>query len=319
MDIRTSIIIISYNCKNLLLQTLDSVHRTVTNDVEVIVVENGTDGGVEHAVTKFPRIRVIQNERNTGFAGGNNLGFRHAKGKFILLLNPDTIVLPETVESLVAFMEANPQCGVCGPRIRDMKGARVCNPCAAVSPARMLRQTVGGRILRLAGPSAGLQQRTTKCDFVHGSCMMIRREVYERLGGLDEGLFMYCEEFEFCSRATQAGWETWFVAGAEVIHIGEGATKSSLAWVLPLRTHSALAAYGRQRGVAWMAAFRGALALDTLVSVGGSLVSLRTETGRAQFRSRLQGLSLTLAVLALPVDVGIRLIPIPRQQKSHVA
>ena len=168
------------------------------------------------------------------------------------------------------------------------------------------------RLLRLRKEAAKAEE-SCRSDFVHGSCMLIRRAVYDSLGGLDERLFMYCEEFEFSNRASAAGWETWYVSDAEVIHLGEGASDESLRWAIPLRWHSALAVYGRYRSTGWVLTLRVAAILNLIVDFVSTVVSSVTGKLRGSFSKRMEGLGRALLTLLLPVAVGAKFIPNPQQ------
>ncbi len=305
-----SVIIVSYNCKDILMETATSLLDSGFDNYEMIIVENGDDGGAEHAAGIFPSIKVVMNDRNIGFAAANNKGARLASGDYILLLNPDTIVLPNTIKPMIDFMKSKGGCGICGPKILNSAGLHTTNPCPALSPSKMLSDLFLRRLLRLVKPDSK-SEKSCRADFVHGSCMLIKRDVYEALGGLDESLFMYCEEFEFCTRALREGWETWYVSDAEVIHLGEGASDESLRWAIPLRWHSALSVYGRYRSTGWVLALRFTAMLNLLADFAGVVAASFAGKLRGSFSERMRGMCIALLTLLLPVEIGAKFIPVP--------
>lgn len=305
-----SIIIVSYNCKELLSKTIESIYTNSTIDYETIVVENGTDGGALSASLISSKIIVIVNKYNSGFAAANNEGFKKSTGKYILLLNPDTIILPNTILPLLAYMEENKKCGICGPKILNKDGLHTTNPCEALQPQKLFRDIFFNRLFKLSNDQLKPEQ-SSECAYVHGSCMLIRREVYEALGGLDESLFMYCEEFEISSRAREAGWKTCYVSDADVIHLGEGASSEALEWVLPLRWHSAIKVYSRYRNFLWMIYLRFAGLLNICVD----LLSVISKVGhnRHKFKNQIRAFLTTLMVILLPSKTAYKFIPIPKK------
>lgn len=309
---KLSIIIVSYNCKELLIKTIESIIDKGLTNYEIIIIENGSDGGAKAVSEKYSQVKIGINENNAGFAAANNTGFNISIGEYILLLNPDTVVLPNTVDPMIQFMEANKTCGICGPKILNVDRKHTTNPCYEINPVELISSLFLKRLLRI-DRSQQKPQKSCKAAYVHGSCMLIRREVYEVLGGLDETLFMYCEEFEFSNRARIYGWETWYVSDAEVIHFGEGASESGLRWAIPLRWHSALKVYGRYKNRLWMASLRFAgllnLTVDFIAAISRYLISKE----HGNLSERLKGLFTAVLVLLLPVEIGIRIIPIPNR------
>lgn len=309
---KISILIVSYNCRELLRQTLDSIYATLDDDFEVVVVENGSDGGAEEVVTHYPQTKLILNPINSGFAAANNIAFRHSQGKYVLLLNPDTLVSSNTIDPMIRFMDSNPKCGICGPRVLDIDRRHTTNPCFAFDPTDMFRDLVYKRVLRRPRQAT---QPNSSCivDYAHGCCMLVRRNVYEDLGGLDETLFMYCEEFEFSSRARAKGWETWFLADAEVIHQERPSLQPGYLWAIPLRWHSALRVYGRYRTSTWMVCFRAAAIGHLALDVASAFVRHLTGRSKGPLMGILRANMATFFVLLVPVELGRIGIPAPRR------
>ena len=176
---------------------------------------------------------VMPLERNGGFAYGNNAGIRTAlaaepPADYVLLLNPDTVVRPGALRALVDFMEAHPAAGIAGSLIENPAGGADRSAHRAPSPLGELdgaaRLGVLSRLLHRYTVSPPLRDEAHECDWVSGAAMIVRRQVLEQVGPLDEGYFLYFEEVDFCCRARDAGWQVWYVPQARVLHLEGAAT-----------------------------------------------------------------------------------------------
>lgn len=224
-----SVVIVNWNTRDLLQQTLESLHRETHHvDFETIVVDNGSaDGSVELVRQEWEHVRLIALPENRGFAGGNNVGFREARGRYVLLLNSDTIVLPTTLDGMVRFLNGHPGAGCIGCRHLNPDGTlqRSMDSFPSLlndflSYSELHRLPVFLPLLRRRFPWWSDHDRVREVGWVNGACMMVRREVIEQVGGLDEGYFIYAEELDWCYRMYQAGWTVHFTPEAEIIHIG---------------------------------------------------------------------------------------------------
>jgi len=173
----------------------------------------------------FPAARVIENDRNYGFAGGNNRGVAHSDGRYVMLLNPDTQVHAGALDELYAFMERTPDAAAAGAQLIGLDG-EVQTSCRRF-PSRLavlLRGTPLGRLFpRHPSLCRYLMTEwdhasTRPVDWVLGACMMIRRQAWQAIGPLDEGFFMYYEDIDWCYRARQAGWSVYYVPAARITH-----------------------------------------------------------------------------------------------------
>ncbi|MEN3037660.1 MAG: glycosyltransferase [Candidatus Kryptonium sp.] len=239
MEVDLSIIIVNYNVKDFLENALISIRKaTVGINTEIFVVDNASeDGSVEMIRQKFPDVKLIANSENLGFAKANNQALKLAKGKYILLINPDTIVQEDTFKVLISFFEAHPECGMAGCKVLNPDGTlqlacRRSFPTPWVAFTKMVglsalfpRSKIFGRYnLTYLDPD-----EITEVDAVSGSFMMIRREVYEQVGGLDEDFFMYGEDIDWCYRIKKAGWKIYYVPLTQIIHFkGESTKRSNL-------------------------------------------------------------------------------------------
>jgi GT2 family glycosyltransferase len=198
-------------------------------ELELIIVDNGsTDGTVRMLQQEFPQARLIQNSTNDGFAQPINQALRLSKGKYMLALNPDTIVLPGALESLVEFFTIHPEVGICGPKVLNRDGTLqkacrrgVSRPWAAFSYFSGLSslfphsKLFGGYLLNYMDEDA-----THEVDGVSGSCMLIRRQVIDQIGYFDERFFAYQEDADYCFQVKKAGWKIYYVPAAKIIHFG---------------------------------------------------------------------------------------------------
>ena len=224
-----SVVIVSWNVRDLLQQTLETLYRESRHvSFETVVVDNGsTDGSVELVRESWKRVRLISLPENRGFAVGNNIGFKEARGRYILLLNSDTIVLPTTLPGMVSFLDKHPEVGCVGARHLNPDGTlqRSIDNFPSLlndflSYSELHRLSVLQPFLRRRFPWWSDHDQVRDVDWVNGACMMVRSEVIAQLGGLDEGYFIYAEEIDWCYRMIQAGWRVSFTPEAEIIHLG---------------------------------------------------------------------------------------------------
>lgn len=226
---RVSIIFVNWNTRDLLLDALGSFLPLSDFAAEVIVVDNASqDGSADAVEERFPEVRLIRSTENLGFAGGNNLGFRVARAPLVLLLNTDVLVVGDAIPTLVEYAEAHPEVGIAGPRVlnrdRTLQRSYFRYPSA-------LNHFLGATYLYKLFPRssffnrqfyAGLDpDQPSSVEVVSGCAFLVRREVLERIGGFDEGYFMYCEEADLCFRAKETGWDIHFAPGSgSVVHFG---------------------------------------------------------------------------------------------------
>jgi len=226
-----SVIIVSYNTKDLLRACLHSVVQQAGHiSTEVIVVDNGSlDGSREMVRARFPHVCLVESE-NVGFAAGCNKGIAIASGRFLLLLNPDTVVLDDALGAFVRFLDAHPRAGAAGGRLLNPDGSfqhaafRFPNLWMSFFDFfplnhRLLNSRLNGRYPR------EWYIHPFQIDHPLGACLAVRREVVDQVGALDESFFMYCEEIDWCLRIKRAGWEIWYVPDAVIIHHGAQSTR----------------------------------------------------------------------------------------------
>lgn len=217
-----SIIIISWNTSALLRQCLDSLYQTGSRfEFEVIVVDNGsTDDSVSLVETHYPRVIRIQNHQNLGFARANNQGLQIGRGRYLLLLNSDTIVRRGALDTLIETADAEPTVGVVGPKLLNMDGTL--QKSWASFPS--FWSEVVGKNFPFRKPVPNMPN-TFDVDWIMGACMLVRAETIQDVGKLDEDYFFYSEETDWCFRIKKKNWKIWYITHAEICHLGGGSTK----------------------------------------------------------------------------------------------
>lgn len=238
MDI--SIISVNYNTCQLLQTCLASVYKE-TKDIlfETIVVDNAsTDGSREMLAKEFPQVRTILNDSNKGFAAANNQGIKSASGRYILLLNSDTKIIDGSLQKTVAFMDSNMNASIVGCTLLNADGSLQPSCMGFPSVWNLFSESFFLYIIFRKTKLFGSYYMTffdydvtRKVDVVKGAFMMIRKEVFLKTGLLDESYFMYTEETDFCYRARQHGFDTFFFPSAQVVHYGGGSVESALSFL----------------------------------------------------------------------------------------
>ena len=213
----------------MLRDCLESLYQNTRLSFEVIVVDNNSqDGVVELLRSEYPEVTLVVNQENAGYTRPMNQAMRLGSGRYLLQLNPDTLILPEAIDRLVAFMDQHPEVGICGPKVQNADGSlqKSCRrgdsrPWAVFTYfsglSRLFPQSkfFGGYHLNHLPEDA-----INPVDGVAGSCMLIRREVVNQIGYLDERYFAYQEDADYCFQARQAGWQVFYVPTARITHFG---------------------------------------------------------------------------------------------------
>ena len=232
-----SIIIINYNVKEFLLNLLASIGKSVKNiSTEIIIVDNASDdGSVEILREKFPNIKLIANKENVGFGVANNQALESAKGKYFLLINPDAIVKEDTLKKMLEFFDKTPQVGIAGCKVLNPDGS-LKFACRRSFPGPWTSFT---KIMGLSKlfPKSRLfarynltyldENQTYEVDAISGAFMMMRKEVYEQIGGFDKQFFMYGEDLDWCWRCKESGYKVWYYPKTTIVHYkGESSRKT---------------------------------------------------------------------------------------------
>lgn len=223
-----SVLIVNYNTCRLTLDCLRSVFDSETDySFEVIVVDNASrDDSVQRITEQYPQVRMIANQENTGFAKANNQALEVAAGRYILLLNSDTIVQPETLQTMVAFMDEHPKVGASGCKVILPDGSldKACRR-GFPTPSASFYYAFGFSKLFPDKPRFNQYQlgyldpnESYAIDCLVGAFMLVRRETLQQVGGLDETFFMYGEDVDWCYRIKQAGWDIWYHPATYIVH-----------------------------------------------------------------------------------------------------
>jgi GT2 family glycosyltransferase len=221
---KLSIVIVSWNAKQMVLDCLESVIRSMPIGTEIILVDNASSDGTPQEVEKhFPLVRLIKNESNLGFAKGNNIGISAANGEYLALINSDVIVPPECLDKLVAYMNEHQDIGLLGPQMRDPNG----NVCRSTMRAPSLwRSFCDAACLNYLLPRFR-HECSADVEVLNGWFWVVRRSAIEQAGLLDEKFFMYGEDLDWSKRFHNARWRVVFFADAHAIHLGAGSSRQS--------------------------------------------------------------------------------------------
>lgn len=246
-----SIVIVSWNTRNLLRECLRAVQGSTCGTTEIIVVDNASgDGSAAMVSAEFPDARMIENTENRGFAQACNQGLAVARGRYRMLLNSDTRVTPDAIARLVGFMEGHPEVGACGPQLRHFDGSlqptgrafpTLLAAVIAITPVPMwVRRWTSDRFERRD------YGRTCELDELCGAALCLRAEALAQVGPLDEAFFFFGEDVELCWRLHKAGWTVVYLSDAVVFH-GWGGSRGKVpertslllqrAYVLLMRKH----------------------------------------------------------------------------------
>lgn len=231
VKIDLSIVIVSYNTKKITENCINSINRSLTNTkikYEIVVVDNNSQDGSAQILEKITQDKAnhlvyFQTGTNLGFGRGNNIGVEKAKGKYILLLNSDTIILNRSIEKLFYFYVANEKTvHFLGPKLLNH------DLTAQSSVAKFFTLPVVFATLLLKGDYWGATRSSPnkfcQVDWVSGACIMMTKKIFERLGGFDKNIFMYMEEVDLLYRAKKIGLNTFFYPESQIIHLGSASS-----------------------------------------------------------------------------------------------
>jgi GT2 family glycosyltransferase len=222
-----SIIIVSYNTRKMTLDCLRALYTDLGDmAAEVFLVDNASsDGSVEAVVDAFPQVEVIANRENIGFGAANNQALARARGEFVLLLNSDAFLAPGALSALRAVLRREPEVAAVGPRLLNGDGSLQVSCYRFPSPARVWYENTWLSAAFSEHPDIGDYRRwqhdsERDVDWVIGACLLVRRSVYEQIGGFDEAFHMYAEETDWQKRMRDHGWAIRFTPAAQATHVG---------------------------------------------------------------------------------------------------
>jgi hypothetical protein len=233
-DVEVSVVIVNWNGGEMLHDCLRSLAQCERlGRMEIIVVDNASTDGSWDSIPELPYpLRVVRNETNLGFAMACNQGAELGSGQFVLLLNPDSMLLPDSISGALDFLAQRGQSnvGICGIQLEKAAG-KVSKTCSRLPTPRVLAAKSWrlDRFLPVIFPPVFMNewnhQSTRDVEVVIGAFFLVRRGVWDQLGGMDERFFVYYEEVDFCERSRQAGYRTVYYSGVKARHIGGGSSK----------------------------------------------------------------------------------------------
>jgi GT2 family glycosyltransferase len=259
-----SIVIVNWNTAKLLTQCLESIYRTGSRyTFEIIMVDNGSsDGSVLTVEQRFPDVFIIQNNQNLGFAKANNRGIAMAQGRYYLLLNSDTIVLPGTLDELVHTADLYTDVGVLSPKLLNIDDT--------LQESWASFPSFGSELLGRNFRNHQLVPDVSSAydvDWVSGACMLVRAKMVHEVGLLDEDYFMYSEEADWCFRIKKMGWKIWYLSNAVIYHLGGGSANRSSLTQLMLLYQGKLLFFRKHYGAGQAAVLRYGLALINTIGL----------------------------------------------------
>ncbi len=226
MDV--SINIVHYNIPRLLRQTLLGIRRAAPKlNYEVIVVDNNPQMRLSDEIKReFPEMRVVESDQNCGFGRGINKAFEQARGKYLLVFNPDIFMLPGSLEKLVQHLDQNPQVGIVGSQLKNPNGDIQMSCYRFTEPKTVIYRRIPF-IDRISSVKQHLENylmadwdhaSTRNVDYILGACMLIRREALDEVGSFDHNFFMYFEEQDLCRRFWKQGWQVVYHPASVMVH-----------------------------------------------------------------------------------------------------
>lgn len=292
-----SIIIVNWNSKNYVRECLRTVEKHVTSANEIIVVDGASfDGCAEMIAAEFPAVRFVQSQSNVGFGRCNNLGAKHANGDYLLFLNPDTEVTPGALEALLEVSVADSEVGLVGARLLNTDGSLQTSSVQALPTPH--NQALDSNFLRRLFPgwrlwgtyAAYSSSKPVPVEAVSGACMLLPRELFDRIGGFCPHYFMYAEDMHLCWDVSRLGRRVVYQPVANIIHHGGGASHGTFSRFSCLENRRAVHHFittrqGPTGGYAYRALV-GASAVARLVLLV-STFAISTPTRRAILRSSI--------------------------------
>ena len=294
-----AVIIVNWNAREDLRRCLESLYAEPKPTVayEVWVVDNASDdGSADMVAAEFPQVRLVVNADNAGFSKANNQAIAQTDSRYVFLLNSDAFLHPDALDRLVAYADAHPKAGIVGPRVLNPGGSLQfsCRRFPSLG-AGFFRNTYLGRLFPHNKFSRDYlmvgfdHTHDSAVDWVSGCAMLIRRDLLEEIGALDERFYMYCEDVDLCQRAWEGGWEVVYAPEAVVTHaIGRSSDKNADRMIIEF--HRSWYAYDRKRhpraSLLRRAAVYSGLWLRAAVRIARRRASARTRARRAREAAR---------------------------------
>jgi GT2 family glycosyltransferase len=273
-----SIIIVNWRSTALLQTCLASlVANQGTLDYEIVVIDNASFDGCDRMLaTHFPSVQFVQSHENLGFGKANNRAVRHSHSDLLLFLNPDTAVIGDAVNRLVASCRRLPDCGAVGGTLLNGDGS--IQTSALLAFPTLLNQLLDCNLLRRLWPRSRLWANAAlfadlaepvEIEAVSGACLMMRREAFEAIGGFSSEYFMYSEDTDICFKAHRRGYRNYFVPEARVVHFGDGSVRSARSsFAVAMAVESLWRFMIKHRGRVYARLYRALLLLSAFTRLG---------------------------------------------------
>jgi len=268
--IDVSIIVVNWNTKEYLNDCLISIFReTQTITFEVIVVDNGSvDQSAEMVRELFPQVKLIANDDNKGFPRANNQGIAISSGRYVLLLNSDTVILDGAIQKLVGFADSHPEAGAVGGTMLGKN--RKIDPLCFRKRFDAVTAWQEYLFLHKRGGKVDVQKLDKReVDVLVGAYMMVRSEVIKEIGGLDELFFLSAEDLDWCLRIRKAGWKIYYYPESVIIHYGSTSFKRSWDRGIITGYHSKELLFHKHYGIRSLLLLRGAAVIGSLIRWAG--------------------------------------------------
>src|SRR5258708_1721280 len=234
---KVSIIVLNWNGRKFLENCLDSLQKLTYNSIEIIVVDNNSkDGSVELVKEKYPKILLVENKENHGFAKGNNIGYEKSNGEYILILNNDTKVTPDFLDPLVKTFEKDSTIGCVQPQIRLLEDKEILDGAGAFLTSTGFLYHFG----YLKNKNKDIYNRQTEIFSAKGACMLLNRKAIEKVGLFDEDFFIFFEETDLCFRLWLSGFTVVYEPKSIIYHVGGADTTSSKSYQFERRAYLSL-------------------------------------------------------------------------------
>lgn len=289
LPVLLSVIIVNWNSKDYLQKCLRSIERHCQRrDLEIIVVDGASyDGCGEMLAAEFPSVIFVQSTENIGFARANNLGAHSAKGDFLLLLNPDTEFIEDSISTMLDALNILPDAGAIGCRL--LNADRSIQTTSILTFPTILNRTLDSEFLRRSfptlwgmGPLFSGKTEPAQVEAVSGACILVRRELFEKVGGFTESYFMYCEDVDLCFKLQSTGLKNYHLPTTTIVHFGGGSSSHSVSnfstimmresWYQFLRTNRGLGIALSYRFCMLLSALSRMLCIGPLLLFGNRVI-----------------------------------------------
>ena len=265
-----SIIYVNWNSLDYLRESIASVIKH-THDIlfEIIVVDNASpEGGVDSLANEFPKVTVVKSRTNLGFAGANNLGFKHSSGEFVLLLNPDTMLIGPSINVMMDRIRSLPDAGIVGCKLLNTDGSVQLSSIQKFPT--ILNQAIDAEYLRLRWPHCRLWDiaplfandvHVINVEVIPGACMLLRRGVFAQVGMYSEDYFMYAEDLDLNYKLKRSGFTNYYVGETAIIHHGGGSSSRQKVshWATIMKYRAMFLLFRKNRGRLYGCAYRAAM------------------------------------------------------------